>query len=150
VLFSVFNCWYCRQYYYKTVELVLSEVISVLKYVYNNYELFYCCSYSRPFALHCNYLIWAAMLRRDGDCCGREKLALLQLPVLVKYRIALVLVPVANDSRILSAARILLTNTKNIVATVQLLSCCSITTNICNNYQPVFILPPPAAAVVAA
>jgi hypothetical protein len=90
------------------------------------------------------------MLRRDGDCCGREKLALLQLPVLVKYRIALVLVPVANDSRILSAARILLTNTKNIVATVQLLSCCSITTNICNNYQPVFILPPPAAAVVAA
>jgi hypothetical protein len=34
--------------------------------------------------------------------CGREKLALLQLPVLVKYRIALVLVPLASDSRILS------------------------------------------------
>jgi hypothetical protein len=34
---------------------------------------------------------------------GREKLALLQLPVLVKYRIALVGVPVASDSRILSA-----------------------------------------------
>jgi hypothetical protein len=45
----------------------------------------------------------AAILRRDGDCCGRGKLALLQLPVLVKYRIALVLVPFASDLRILSA-----------------------------------------------
>jgi hypothetical protein len=53
-------------------------------------------------ALHCNYLIWAEIFRRDGDCCGREKLALLQLPVLVKYRIALVLVPLTSDSRILS------------------------------------------------
>jgi len=34
--------------------------------------------------------------------CGRDKLALLQLPVLVKYRIALVGVPVPSDSRILS------------------------------------------------
>jgi hypothetical protein len=34
--------------------------------------------------------------------CGREKLALLQLPVLVKYRIALVGVPVPSDSSILS------------------------------------------------
>jgi hypothetical protein len=34
--------------------------------------------------------------------CGRKKLALLQLPVLVKYRIALVGVPVASDLRILS------------------------------------------------
>ena len=77
-------------------------MISVLKCVNNNYELFYCCSCSRPFTLHCSYFIRAAILRRTGDCCGREKLALLQLPVLVKYRIALVGVPVASDSRILS------------------------------------------------
>jgi hypothetical protein len=84
------------------VELVLSEVISVLKYVYNNYELFYCCSYTIHFLSYCNYLIWAAIFRRAGDCCGGGKLARLQLPVLVKYRIALVGVPVASDSRILS------------------------------------------------
>jgi hypothetical protein len=102
VSFSVFNCWLLPTILLLTVELSLSEIISILKCVNNNYELFYCCSCSRPFTLHCSYFIWTAILRRDGDCCGREKLALLQLPVLVKYRIALVLVPLASDSRILS------------------------------------------------
>jgi hypothetical protein len=102
VSFSVFNCWLLPTILLLTVELSLSEIISILKCVNNNYELFYCCSCSRPFTLHCSYFIWTAILRRAGDCCGREKLALLQLPVLVKYRIALVLVPVASDSRILS------------------------------------------------
>jgi hypothetical protein len=91
-----------RQDSYTIVELSLSEIISILKCVNNNYELFYCCSCSRPLVLHCSYFIWTAILRRDGDCCGREKLALLQLPVLVKYLIALVGVPVPSDSSILS------------------------------------------------
>ncbi|MGK3741447.1 MAG: hypothetical protein ACI90V_008300 [Bacillariaceae sp.] len=53
-------------------------------------------------ALHCNYSIWVAIFRMAWASCGRERLARLQLPVLVKYRIALLGVPVASDSRILS------------------------------------------------
>jgi hypothetical protein len=89
------------------VELSLSEIISILKCVNNNYELFYCCSCSRPFCPIAVTQFEFTILRMAWASCGREKLALLQLPVLVKYRIALVLVPLASDSRILSLVVVL-------------------------------------------
>jgi hypothetical protein len=90
----------------KSVELSLSEIISILKSVNNNYELFYCCSCSRPFCPIAVTQFEFAILRMAWASCGREKLALLQLPVLVKYRIALVGVPLARDSRILSLGNV--------------------------------------------